>query len=181
MKLQLKEKINAFRNYLNLVLYVLALFLFTIIVIRFFVISPGKTNGPSMQPTFVDNDLFFVNKIVYLFTEPKRYDIVQIIDPEDQKLMLKRIIGMPGEVIIIKRGKVFVRVIGETQERQIIESDYLDSRVYTKLMGQNRPLTYVVGDGQYFLLGDNRPKSTDSRYYGPVLRTNITGRIIEIK
>jgi signal peptidase I len=152
------------------------LFLF----IRFFVVSPSAVNGKSMEPTLPDSKFFLVNKFIYLFHQPDKYDIVQFIDPASKKLIIKRIIGMPGEIIIIKRGKVYVQQDLMDAEKEIPEP-YLGTDIVTNIMGQEAPRKFLVGTNQYYVLGDNRPHSTDSRSFGPVSRENIVGKVLTFK
>lgn len=165
-------------RYLSHVFYTFAVLLFLFLAIRFFIVSPGRVDGLSMEPNYIDEQLFFVNKFVYLFNNIQRYDVVQIIEPESKKMIIKRIIGMPGEVIIIKRGKVFIAKNSSDPGEQLKES-YLNPTVFTSLPAQNHPIKYLVPSGMYFVLGDNRNASLDSRYFGPVVRSDVVGRVIQ--
>lgn len=153
----------------------LGVFIFFILATRFLVVDVGQVDGQSMEPTFIDNQLFVVNRLGYLYRRPARHDIVQVVVPGSDKVMLKRVVGLPGETIIIKRGKVFVQAPDMGQERQIIEP-YLPTVVYTKIVNQAGPRKFRLFPGQYFVLGDNREHSTDSRDFGPVSREYIVGQ-----
>jgi len=142
-----------------------------IVVIKFFVVNTGVVNGVSMEPTFIDDDRFLVSKFTYLLKKPQRYDIVQVIDPASGKLLIKRIIGLPGEVVMMKRGKVF---IGDDE----LPEPYLSQWVSTHVPEQKAPKQFTVGADEYFVLGDNRSHSTDSRFYGPVHRSRIVGAVV---
>lgn len=173
------SRLHFFQRYLYLVFSVVALLMCVVLVIRFFLVSPGKVNGRSMEPGYMDEQVFFVNKFVYLFEPPKRFDIVQMIDPKSEKLMMKRVIGLPGDVIVIKRGFVY-KVNKETgEEERVSESAYLGKGVYTKVWAQTKPERYVLGQNEYFVLGDNRDHSVDSRDYGPVHRSVIIGKVMD--
>lgn len=169
--------IRAFERYIWLVASTFFGFIFIIFAIRFFIFSPARVGGPSMEPNFYNNDLFFVDKISYLIRPPKRYDVVQVIQPEKEMLLIKRVIGLPGETIIIKRGKVYLKKDNFSEEQELDESKYLNSNVLTKTLAQTKPETFQIGANQYFVLGDNRPNSGDSRNYGPFERSEIIGKV----
>ncbi|OGH77446.1 MAG: signal peptidase I [Candidatus Magasanikbacteria bacterium RIFCSPLOWO2_01_FULL_40_15] len=170
-------KIHFFERYIGFVLFLAMIFFYAFAVVRFFFISPGRINGPSMEPAFIDEDFFLVNKLVYLFSLPERYDVVQVIDPQNQKLMVKRIIGLPGEVVIVKRGKIYVK--SKTDVTFELNEPYLKQDVYTLAHKfQRAPEEYIVNPGNYFVVGDNRAHSTDSRVYGSISRSNIVGKIL---
>lgn len=170
-------RLHVFERYLARVLGTLVIGVVLFMFVRFFFISPGRVNGPSMEPAFVDDQLFFVNKNIYLLRKPARFDVIQVIDPGSQKLILKRILGLPGEIVVIKRGKVFITPPDSTEAIELDESAYLGSSVYTKVVGQQGAQRYLVGRDYYFVVGDNRPNSIDSRIYGPVHRSVIVGRV----
>lgn len=165
-----------FQRYLGLVAYTIAVFVLILLTIRFFFISPGRVNGRSMEPNYTDEKFFFVNKSVYLFASPEKFDVVQVIEPESEKLIIKRIIGLPGETIIIKRGRVYIK--NQAEEVQLDESLYLDKMVLTRIVGQSAPLEFTLKDNEYFVVGDNRDFSMDSRHYGPIHRKVIVGKVI---
>lgn len=170
-------KIKALERFLWYATSILGIFVFAILFSRFFLVAPGRIDGPSMEHTFLDEDLFFVNKFVYLIKPPKRFDLVQILDPESTKLIVKRIIGMPGEEIEIKRGGVYIKCNGKEEFDLLDESSYLDMGTYTRIKAQHDVQNYEVGEFEYFLLGDNRERSTDSRVYSSVHRSRIVGRV----
>lgn len=168
-----------FERYLGMVFLALATFTVIILTIKFFIISPGRVNGRSMEPNFTDENIFFVNRMYFLLHQPERFDVVQVIDPGLKILIIKRIIGLPGEIVTIKRGKVFIAKDLHSADIELNESKYLAPSVYTTVPIQDKPIKYLVGDNQFFVLGDNRPHSTDSRVYGPVGREVIVGRVME--
>ncbi len=167
-----------FERYLGMVFLSLATLMMVVLAIKFFVISPGRVNGRSMEPNFSDENIFFVNRLSFLLHQPERFDVVQVIEPIEKKLIIKRIIGLPGEIVVIKRGKVFVTKDLHSVEIELDESKYLASSIYTTVPIQDKPIKYLVGDDQYFIMGDNRMHSTDSRAYGPVGREVIVGKVV---
>ena len=167
-----------FERYLGMVFLSLATLMMVILVIKFFVVSPGRVNGRSMEPNYLDENLFFVNRMYFLFHQPERFDVVQVIEPGLKTLIIKRIIGLPGEIVVIKRGKVFIAKDPQSAEIELDESKYLAPSIYTTVPVQEKPIKYLVGENQFFLLGDNRPHSTDSRVFGPVGREVIVGKVM---
>lgn len=149
-------------------------------VVRFFIVSPGRTNGPSMEPIFIDNDLVYVDKFSFFVRKPRRYDIVQLADVENNKLLIKRVIGLPGEVVVIKRGKIFIQKKGSRIEEKLDESDYLKKNTYTTFLGQVGTKRVLVEEDHYYVVGDNRSNSVDSRNYGTIHRASILGRVFKI-
>lgn len=150
---------------------------FIIFFVRGFVGEPGKINGPSMESTFVDSQIFLVNKFILLFTPPNRGDIVQILhdDGPKRELVVKRIIGLPGEIVEIKRNQVFIT--DSTDNTYALSEPYLAQGELT-LTPDHIPQKYAkLAPGQYFLLGDNRDHSIDSRYWGPIDRSWIVGKV----
>ncbi len=155
----------------------IASFVFVILVVKFFLFDVGRVDGQSMEPAFVDDNIFFINRWIYLIQPPARYDVVQVVAPGSNTVLLKRIIGLPGDEIIIKRGKVFLKTIDSGALIEFSES-YLPAGVVTRVLGQNQPTIFSIGSHQYFVLGDNRSESSDSRIWGPVERSRILGKVI---
>ncbi len=139
-----------------------------VFVITTFIAQLTNVVGKSMFPTLEDGDHIIIEKISKRFGDMDRYDII-VFPHEKDILYIKRIIGLPGEKVEIKDGKVFIddKEIDEKYEFEIIEE-----------YGDSLPMT--VPDGEYFVLGDNRNNSHDSRYQtvGTVKKENITGRAI---
>ncbi len=139
-----------------------------IIPIRLFIINPFIVSGVSMLQTFHNNDFLFVEKISYLFTEPTRGDVVVFQYPLDpSRYFIKRIIGLPGETISFENEKI---TILKTDNTKITLSE-----PYTNNSTKNlTPLT--VEPDHYFVMGDNREQSSDSRIWGTVGKERISGR-----
>lgn len=160
-------------------------------VIRTFIVSPFEVEGNSMVPTLEDNQYIIINKIGYLLGEPHRGDVVVFRPPDDGgKHYVKRIIGLPGEEIVIRGGKIFLRQ-AEGEKEVLLPEPYLDERnrghtyrapVGSGDKGEER---YVVPSEHYFLLGDNRQGSLDSRSFHDerggqqpyVHRRKVAGRV----
>lgn len=174
-----KKKIeHALKNYFSRIIFFLCVFFYIFFTIRFFIVSPGKVNGRSMEPAYVDEDYFLINKYIYLFHPPRRYDVVQLLDKINGNMIIKRVIGLPGETIIIKRGKIYIQKDINSPEI-VLNEKYLSLNIYTAVKGQNGAVKFFVGDNQYFVVGDNRENSADSRIYGSVGRERITGKVMQ--
>jgi len=142
------------------------------VVLYLFLFQPHQVNGNSMLPTFENNEYLLTNKITYRFNEPKRGDIVIFKAPHNKKFdYIKRIIALPKEKISLKGGKIFIN------NARLDESNYLTESTYTKgshFLPEGGEL--VVPEGQYFVAGDNRPHSSDSREWGYISMKNIIGK-----
>jgi signal peptidase I len=146
--------------------------LFFAILIAFFIIlfvyQPVKVEGGSMEPGLEDQERIVINKLVYRLETIDRGDIVVFRYPRDtHKSFIKRIIGLPGDHIYISFGHVYVN--GRQLLEPYVPSDYLDARSYPEI---------VVPSNAYFVLGDHRSMSNDSREFGPVMRSYIYGKAV---
>ena len=175
---------NVVDVFLNVVIIVAV-----VAVIRTFIVSPFEVEGNSMTPALEDSQYIIINKFNYFFDEPKRGDVVVFRPPEDKrKYYVKRIIGLPGDEIIIRNGDV--HLVKQGKEIRI-EEVYLDKRnqgrtfrapVGTGDLSEER---YRIPEDNYFLLGDNRQGSLDSRSFRNaqgeptpyVPSENIAGRV----
>ena|SRR3989338_1273798 len=149
----------------------------TILFFRTFILESGRVNGISMVPTFHDNEPFLVNKYTLLFSAPMRQHIVQFKNPLNEKLLIKRIIGIPGDTVHIHNNTVSITT-HEGIEIMIYEP-YLAEGAITQ-MWNNEPGDILLGRDEYYVLGDNRRESGDSRHFGPILRKDILGAIIKL-
>jgi len=146
---------NELGEYLKMIIFVVVV----VFVINNFLLINAKIPSESMEKTIMTGDRIFGNRLAYLFEDPKRYDIVIFKNPDNEKqLYIKRIIGLPGETVTIVDGKVYIDG-SETP---------LDDSFTPEAMEGNFPEgggTYEVPEGYYFMLGDNRNYSKDSRFW----------------
>ncbi len=146
-----------------------------IMPIRYFLIQPFYVKGASMEPNFYDHEYLIIDEITYRFNEPKRGDIIVFRYPRNpQEYFIKRIIGLPGEKIQIKDGQIII-YNDEHPEGMVLKEDYLASG--TKTYSLNSDII-TLGENEYYVLGDNRNSSKDSRSFGPVNKSFIVGRVL---
>src|ERR1700734_3234324 len=138
------------------------------LVIIIFLYQPVKVEGTSMAPLLSDQERIFINKFVYRFTPIERGDVVVFWYPLDHsKSFIKRVIGLPGETVELRAGNVYVN--GRELPDQYVPSSYLD--------GSNYPARRIP-PGEYFVMGDHRDSSNDSRVFGSVPRPYIYGKAV---
>ncbi len=145
-----------------------------IFVVAYLVLfQPNQVKGSSMYPTFKDGEYIFTDKISYRMGLPKRGDVVVFRSPKNNDIdFIKRIIGLPGDQVKISQGKLYLN------GAPLDESEYLDPSVYTGPEGYlAEDQEIVVPEGQYFVVGDNRPHSSDSRDFGPVTTAEFVGKV----
>ena len=142
--------------------------------LRYFAVQPFIVDGESMESSFVNNEYLLAEKMSYIFSQPKRGDVVVFRYPNNPSVSyIKRIIGLPGETVKIVDKKVMVENI-EYPEGKILNEQYLDQSTITVTNESNFSVT--LGTDEYFVLGDNREHSSDSREWGKLPRKNIIGR-----
>ena len=149
----------------------LATVLAIVILVRLFIAQPFLVNGTSMVPNFHNNDYLIVDELSYKFTEPKRLDVVVVRKPdESRKFLLKRIIALPGETIVFKSNTVTIKNT-ENPAGIVLDESYISLPVF------ETEHSVTLTDEQYWVMGDNRPYSQDSRSWGTLPSKNITGRV----
>jgi signal peptidase I len=147
-----------------------------ILPIRYFLVQPFYVKGASMEPNFFDHEYLMINEIGYRFNNPVRGEVVVFKYPKDPKqFFIKRVIGLPGDIIEIKEDRVYVSEGGVGDPILFDEGSYLPKDVTTKKKSDTA--RYMLEEGQFFLLGDNRNNSLDSRSFGPVDINLIVGKV----
>ena len=141
-----------------------------IIPIRYFLIQPFYVKGASMEPNFFDRQYLIVDEITYRFDSPERGDVVVIKVPFEREALIKRIIGLPGEILEINNAEIKI-YNDENAQGFTLDEGYLSQDVNTK--GSVR---VSLGQDQYYVLGDNRSVSLDSRYFGAINKDQIVGK-----
>ena len=141
--------------------------------VRTFIFQPFLVHGTSMEPNFHNGDYLIVDEISYRFQDPQRGEVLVFRYPNDlSQRYIKRVVGLPGETVEIQDGKITIS--GSSADSQTFT---LDEAKY--LAGENTEgsLKMKLGSNEYFVLGDNRMFSSDSRIWGSLPREDIVGRV----
>lgn len=143
----------------------------TIFLIRYYLFKPFYVKGQSMEPNFFEKEYLIIDEISYRLRAPERGEVIVFRYPENPKeYFLKRVIGLPGERVKISDNQVVI-YNDQYPEGKKLEEDYLPS--YVETLGDK---ITTLGSEQYFVLGDNRSNSLDSRRIGPIDKGYIVGR-----
>ncbi len=138
-----------------------------VILVRTFVAQPFLVSGSSMIPTFQNGDYLLVDELTYHFRAPERGEVIVLKYPKDpSEYFIKRVIGLPGETVIIQSGHVTVVDQGK---KIVLNEPYIDQPMVAQ------SFTETLGPNEYFVMGDNRNYSYDSRSWGPVPSSDIVG------
>ena len=141
-----------------------------VVPIRYFLFQPFFVNGQSMEPSFQNGDYLIIDELSYRLSDPQRGDVVVFKYPYNPtQKFIKRIIGLPGEKVEVSNGSV---IIYSEDGSQVLSEEYLDSGVSTP-----GAANVFLDQDEYFVLGDNRPVSSDSRTWGTLPRENIIGKV----
>lgn len=140
-------------------------------IVSHYVLTGVVVEGASMTPTLHDGDRYLLNRLAYHYREPRRGDLVVIRDPGHADYAVKRIVGLPLDVLQLKDGRIYLN------GKQLSEP-YLNEGTRTFSADKKEHLI-VVGQDHFFVLGDNRGISEDSRFYGAVRRDQIVGVIAD--
>lgn len=174
-----------FLDVLEVIVFAVGIFFF----IYLLVMRPHKISGQSMMPNFQDSEYLLTEKVTYYTRNPERGDVVVFVPPSAAGKMesvtcgdapespappldeyIKRVIAVPGERITIKESKIYIN-------DKLLKEPYLKDGVVTStgpFLCEGRE--YTIPEGRYFVMGDNRPNSSDSRYWGPITKKEMTGR-----
>ncbi len=142
-----------------------------VIPIRLFIAQPFIVDGESMHPTFENGNYLVVDELTYDFEKPRRGDVIVFRYPGDPSIFyIKRIIGLPDETVTIKNGKT--TITESNGSSRVLKEPYISA------LDASYNTNVTLTPNQYFVMGDNRPKSSDSRVWGPLPSKNIIGRVI---
>lgn len=142
-----------------------------VIPVRLFIAQPFIVNGASMEPTFETGEYLIVDQLTYAFEAPVRGEVIIFRYPRDpSKFFIKRVIGLPGETVRL-RGKDIIIVNSKHPDGFILNEPYLDEN-----NRQSDTSEVTLADDEYFVLGDNRQESSDSRTWGPLKEEFLIGR-----
>lgn len=161
-----------FLSFLWETLKIVIIALLIVIPIRYFLFQPFFVKGQSMTPAFENGDYLIIDEVSYRFREPQRGEVVVFKYPENpSQRYIKRIIGLPGETVEIKDEKV---VIHKDPKSWVLDEE----RYLPKLLETSGNIKIALKPNEYFVLGDNRAASSDSRRWGPLPRENLIGRVL---
>lgn len=137
----------------------------TFVVFKFVLLPPVRITGPSMSPTLREGSIRFVNRLAYVWHEPRRGDIVSIRLAGNSIMYMKRIVGEPGETVEFSNGRLLVN-------GKVMDEPYVKSECRWNMPPQ------TLGPGEYFVVGDNRIMSIDDHYFGVATRGRIVGKLL---
>ncbi|MFH1890776.1 MAG: signal peptidase I [Candidatus Kuenenbacteria bacterium] len=168
-----KDKVKSqFKSFIWETLKVIIVSLVIIVPVRYFIIQPFYVKGASMEPNFYDREYLIVDEISYRFDEPARGDVIVFKYLYDRsQYFIKRIIGLPGETVKLEDGKIMISDINNIDGFTLNEYKYLPN---THTQGVEN---IKLSADEYFIMGDNRSASLDSRMFGPIQKDDIVGKI----
>ncbi|MBI4037807.1 signal peptidase I [Candidatus Curtissbacteria bacterium] len=149
---------NIFKEIVQTALISLGIFFFVYI----FLVQPHRVKGESMVPNFKDGELLLTEKVSYRLYKPERGDVIVFQAPDRKVDFIKRVIGLPGETVEVENGEIFIN-------KEKLEEPYIAQPT-------EGDMEVTVGVGEYFVLGDNRGASSDSRVFGVVKKKSIKGK-----
>lgn len=166
----IKRFVAAIFDFLQGIVVVLAI----LVMVYLFIVSPQEINGASMEPNFHNGEYILTSKVLYKFRDPQRGDVVIFKSPLNKEIdYIKRIIGLPGDAVELKNNSFYVN-------GQKVDEPYLEPGV-TIFGGsylQEGGAPVLIPPGTYFVSGDNRPHSSDSREFGPIAKEDFIGTAI---
>ncbi len=149
----MNEKLKEYLGYIVVIVIVL--------LIKQFVITPIRVNGNSMNNTLYDKDIMILDKISYRFNSIKRFD--RVVIKKNREYLIKRVIGLPGDTLEYKDNKLYIN-------QELVEENFLHKETLDYILEEKIP------DNYYFVVGDNRLDSLDSRYIGLISKDEILGK-----
>lgn len=140
-------------------------------LVSHYIFSPVQVVGSSMYPTLINTDYYWLDRLAYLVHDPKPGDIVALRDPSGHGFDVKRIVATPEQTIYIRGGKVYVN-------DTLYKEPYLPQKLLTFAYESKEDEMWCLAPGQFFVMGDNRGNSCDSRTFGPIKRSAILGKVM---
>ncbi|MFN3302006.1 MAG: signal peptidase I [Patescibacteria group bacterium] len=170
----MNEKIKKFlKEYILEFLKIFIISFLIVLPIRHFLIQPFYVKGASMEPSFYDYEYLIIDEISYRFRSPQRGEIIIFHSPYNwYDYYIKRIIGLPKERVVIKDGEIYIYNDKFKDGIKLKEDDYLEPGTVTP-----GKVDLILSEDEYFVLGDNRNSSLDSRSFGPIRRNQIIGKV----
>ncbi|MBU1118989.1 signal peptidase I [Patescibacteria group bacterium] len=166
-----EESGSGFGSFVFELVKIIVICLAIVIPVRFFLIQPFFVKGDSMEPNFSNKEYLIIDQISYRFSEPDRGDVVVFRYPYDpSQYYIKRVIGLPGETVSVDDGEVIV-YSDQHENGVVLREYYLTQDLVTP--GEAK---FSLGEEEYFVLGDNRSASSDSRVWGSLPKANIVGK-----
>jgi signal peptidase I len=166
----MKNSLKSFFSFCWEVVEVVVLALLIVVPIRYFLFQPFVVDGSSMEPSFYDGDYLIVDQISYRFRQPERGEVIIFYAPTDpSRRFIKRVVGLPGEQLEAIDQQIMITT--PEGEKFFFEDYYSQSTVY-------RSFSVTLEEDQYFVLGDNRDRSYDSRFWGYLPADNVIGRAV---
>lgn len=164
-----KRFINFIMSILETVVFIGSLF----IVVYLFIMQPNQVKGASMEPTFSSGDYILTAKITYKLRSPERGDVVVFQSPKNPDIeYIKRVVGLPGDKILVKNNEVYIN-------ESMLNEHYISAKTNLWEGGfLKEGQEMVVPENDIFVMGDNRPRSSDSREFGPISIDSIIGVVI---
>ena len=158
-------------NFFTELLKFIVLAVIIVVPVRLWVAQPFIVSGASMEPTFHTGQYLIIDELSYHIGDPHRGDVIIFRYPLDtSEFFIKRVIGLPGETVQISNNTVTIVQPDGTNEK--LNEPYLTN------IGDGPPMSRTLGAGEYFVMGDNRPDSSDSRVWGVVPRSDLVGHVL---
>jgi signal peptidase I len=172
----MRKAIRSFSSFFLDLTETLVVGLSLFLVVYLFLMQPHQVNGQSMVPTFQSGEYVLTDKVSYRVGKPERGDVVVFHAPREANCptgtgcdFIKRIIGLPGETIEVRDNTIIIN-------GQPLAENYIPADFETQPGAFTRDREVTLGDNEYFVVGDNRPYSSDSRAWGPIIAADIVGR-----